>query len=268
MVYTWYVDRTGYENTFIYEIAKIEVSSDLLAEFNLDGGARGRVTAMALELELQSSMRSTNIMCVADSDLDFVVVTGPSCDYLLYTDYTCLEMYTCNKPTWHKAIGLGFGFTEEIVDKILENMLPIWHDIFLVRAAYTIYGWKWCFASVVEYCKLRGDAVSLNTDKFIERSLRDADHISDWSVFLQTIDELRRRTIDDPRKMIHKDDYLELIGWFLQRKRKWTGNVPGGSAIWSNLKTALDIDDLKQEDMFAKIDEFIIDGRQSVAPKR
>ena len=256
-IYQWYIDRLSYTNTFVYKIDNVVITKDLLARYDLNGGARDRVITLALELDRRFPERSGHIRCIADSDLDFIEDEGIASNHLLYTDYTCIEMYSCNTLIWTKAFGLGFGYSWADVSNLMETMIPVWDMTFLVRAAYTQLGWPWCFAPLAEFCRVKKKAVIFNDAKFIERSLRDAERIAQWAQLLGVIQELKTRNIDDPRKKIHKDDYLELLGWYLNKRSSWPGYERDGNGIWANLKSALEIENLAPEGLFCEIEEFL-----------
>ena len=213
--------------------------------------------ALALVLDRCSLEGSKRIRCIADSDFDFVMGSKIESNHLEYTDYTSIEMYSCNVPTWIETIGLGFGYSAIDVNNLITTMIPVWNAVFLVRATYTQLEWDWCFAPLADYCRVKMKSVVFDESKFIERSLRDAGHIAQWSEFCKIIEELKNQKIDDPRKSIHKDDYLELLGWYLYKRSRWDGYLAGGNGIWANLKSALEIEYLAKEPMFGIIDEFL-----------
>lgn len=260
LIYKWYVEELGFEDVFVYEINKVEISDDLLKKYEFTPGARQRIITLAFELDQRSDQPHHRIRCIADSDFDFIMEPAHESYYLMYTDYTSLEMYSCNQAVWTKTLELGFGYSTVDIMNMMSSMFPVWEIAFYARAVYTQLGWDWEFAKLGEYCRIMKKSVSFDDGKFIERSLRDAGRIAEWELFCEVVQELRKRTVDDPRKCTHKDDYLELLGWYLDRQGKWSGYVEGNNAIWKNLKPVLEIDNLRNEPMFGKIEEFVSEG--------
>ena len=73
--------------------------------------------------------------------------------------------------------------------------------------------------------------------------------------FYSTCEELKAVDLDDVRKSIHSEDYLELLGWYLHRRFNWGGYHAGRRSILANLTPALDASLLSRENLFSRLEE-------------
>ena len=79
--------------------------------------------------------------------------------------------------------------------------------------------------------KREGSAISFNETQFMERCLNANARMAQRNQFDLSCARLKSIQLDDERKGIHSDDYLELLGWYVHRRYSWNGYSAGKRSI-------------------------------------
>ena len=124
-----------------------------MKKHRLENGNRGRIISLGIELEERVPGGNLAVRCIADSDFDFVLRSRYEYPYVLYTDYTSLELYTFNLESLAQGSGLGFRFPVRNVHFILESCASVLSQIFVARAATKRLGWKVKLVSFTGSCE-------------------------------------------------------------------------------------------------------------------
>ena len=253
-IYGWYLRSTGHQNVSVYEIGSVEVTRQILDSHQLAPGNRGRVIALAIELDRQFPTILLHVRCIADSDFDFITASRRSADHLLYTDYTSVELYTYDRGILGKVLSLGFNLTESDVQTLFDSISSVVRELFVIRAANQVLGWGMSLIPTTRCCTVVGTTISFDRAEFIDRCLKSENKMSERDEFEATCNALRCVDLNDDKEGIHSDDYVELLGWYLHRKRSWPGYRRGGRSILPILRPALDAALLSRETLFSQLD--------------
>ena len=73
---------------------------------------------------------------------------------------------------------------------------------------------------------------------FVGRCLQSNGKTNEQESFESTCSELSAVQLDDDRKMIHSDDYFELVGWYLHHRFHWREYRRGERSILGVLTSA------------------------------
>ena len=253
-LYSWYVAMSGYRHVAVFDIESVEVPHEMVVSRGLESGNRSRIIALALELDDQCSPVLRYVRCIADSDFDFIFSSRNSANHLLYTDYTSVDLYTCDEDLLRRVLWLGFNLPETEIQSLFDSMFSILQDIFIIRAANQNLGWGLAIVPFTRCCQINGPIITFDRSNFIDRCLDSRAKRNDRAMFEDTCTDLRSVSLRDPRQGIHSDDYSELIGWYLQRRRGWRGYSSGQRSIMSHLTAALDARLLSREKLFVQLD--------------
>jgi len=131
----WFFKQAERKSVVVLEIDCINIAEDLIWKFQLQSNNRGRVIALSLELEHQLSSKPPYIWCVADTDFDFLLGANHKSKYLLYTDYTSLDIYFFSKDILDKVFNLGLRRLGFDSSGVLQNLVEVLKDVFCIRAA-------------------------------------------------------------------------------------------------------------------------------------
>jgi hypothetical protein len=98
------------EDVVVYEISTVEIPPETVLASGQPDGARGRIIHLALEFGKHFAQGSRAVTCVGDRDYDLVLGRRYKSDFLLFLDYSCVEMY---------------GFNGVVLDRLLNGIVPV-----------------------------------------------------------------------------------------------------------------------------------------------
>lgn len=241
------------------KIQDVNIPFAVLQKHGLSGKSeKNRVIALALELATKLSDGSKCVTCIADADFDYLLETLKDCDLLLYTDYTCLEMYTFTSEVLGEFLAIiinGFPFSAE---SIMSGIIPILVDLFLVRATNFDLNFEMEWLPIkgrrYEISKRRG-TIDFNVDSFVRDYLTKNNMYSEQKRFWKRFKELKEHVSGDCRKFINRDDYVELLGHYLYKVKQkglkmWKENPENLSKV---LLGYLEVNNLCKEQLFAAV---------------
>ncbi len=254
-IYLQYLNDLGHRDVTVFPIDSIEVSRHTVESYGLGEGNRNRVIALAIELDSRFSFELPRVRCIVDSDFDFILNSFTALKYLLYTDYTSVDIYTCEKSFFIDGPLLDLGLNDEDVDKIFSWLMPILKDLFVIRTANQLLGLGMSILWLTRCCSIVESGVDFDRPDFVGRCLQSNGKTNEQARFESTCTELGTIQLDDERKVIHSDDYLELVGWYLHHRYHWRGYRRGERSILGVLDSALNSEALSQHRLFARLSE-------------
>ena len=252
-IYSWYLKKVGYQGVAVFEIESVEIPHETLVSHGLGSGNRARVIALALEFDDQFPSGLRYARCIADSDFDFVFASRNYSNHVLYTDYTSVDLYTCEDELFRKVLCLGFNVSETEIRSLFDSMLSVLREVFIVRAANQKLDWGMRLVPFTKCCEISGSRVTFDRSDFINRCLDSSSRRDGRSMFEGLCEELQVVHLSDPRQGIHGDDYFELVGWYLKKCRGWSGYRRGERSIMGNLRAGLDDRLLACENLFLEL---------------
>jgi hypothetical protein len=256
--YGWFLNKVGAgRDAHCYDIGCVDIPSDVLAKYKLSPGCeKNRVIALALELAENLPKDSKKITCVVDADFDYLFGTFVNCELLLYTDYTCLEMYTLKSEVLTKFLAVGTSGFPISADKIIKEVTKILVDLFLVRATNISLdlGIEWLEIKGRRYVVDTEGKIHFDIESFVADYLVKNNLAHEQKKFWKRFKELKECVSGDIRKFIRGHDYVELLGVYLygvQRKlRKWKESPDN---LTGTLLGCLETIDLCKESLFRAI---------------
>lgn len=253
--YLPYLNDLGHRDVTVFPIDSIEVSRQIVESYGLGEGNRNRVTALAMELDLRFTPELPRVRCIVDSDFDFILNSFTASRHLLYTDCTSVDLYTFEKSIFIDGPLLDLGLTDEDVDKIFSWLIPILKDVFVIRTANQLLELGMSILLLTRCCSIVESGVDFDRYDFVGRCLQSNGKTNEQARFESTCSELDAIQLDDDRKVIHSDDYLELVGWYLHHRYRWQGYRRGERSILGVLESAINSEALSQHRLFARLSE-------------
>lgn len=121
----------------VIQIDSIDIPSSYLDSFGLQRGSnKNRVLALARILEARFGVaRASNVSCIVDADNDRILNTLKAVHYALYTDFTCMEMYTYDPKTLRKFFEFTCHLKRELVDEFIDLANRVLPAQFAARCA-------------------------------------------------------------------------------------------------------------------------------------
>ena len=251
----WFLRQKGQQDFVVYEIDTVDISAERLKELELSNNNRGRVIALALDMQSQLSALPPHLTCMADKDFDWLFGKEYNCDILLFTDYCSIELYFFNEIILDKFFSLAIGLSQIQAKEALDKLSKVLEDLFLIRATNEALGFnmEW-LKEFGNCCKLTGAEIELQSETFIYKYLNKNSKLSQKQLFTDKLQELRTNKIAERRCKIRGHDFIELLCWYIKHylaKNKRQFYDPEIVAV--NLLMCIDAEHLGQETMFQRL---------------
>lgn len=205
----------------VYDIEGVHISAETLAKHDLPEGKKGRVVALAYEL--QSEIRDVRqVTCIADRDADALLGKNHSSPLLMMTDWACQEMYFVNEAVISKFLTLVVRSVPLTAHELISNVLPIVQEMHLLRAANLSLKWGMQWLPIAKSCNLLDGRMGFDADGFVEKYLSKASRLGDKAVFLSEVERLRARLTSDALQHASKDDLFSVLAEYLPHYCKET----------------------------------------------
>ncbi|WP_375504190.1 hypothetical protein [uncultured Nostoc sp.] len=253
----WFLKEKQLQDFAVYEIDTVEIPAQLLFELGLKDNIRSRVIALALHIHDKLLETPLHITCIADKDFDWLFGKEYQCDLLLFTDYSCLEMYLFNEAVLDKSLRLGLRLSQPKASEILNQVSRVLEDLFLVRATNEALelNMRW-LEKFGDCCKFNrnNNQVQFDLKSFITKYLNSNGNRSQESRFITKLEELRAKELIEIRYKIHGHDFTELLCWYIRPYlRKEIRNSYNSEILAGNLLACIDAEKLAQEGLFQRL---------------
>jgi hypothetical protein len=118
----------------VLPIDDVELPSDILTRLGLTAGSnKSRLMALAILLDQRLGDKITNVTCLVDADTDRFLSKLRDSRRLVYTDFTCLEMYLLTHQTLRKFLSFVCKLHATKVDDFLKLAYSVLPAQFAVR---------------------------------------------------------------------------------------------------------------------------------------
>ncbi|WP_173046752.1 DUF4435 domain-containing protein [Nitrospira sp. KM1] len=249
----WVLHEVGIRDSFVYEIATVEVPSSLLSDLGVDNNNRGRVVALAHRIAHHLGSQNRQVTLVIDKDFDSLLGKSHNTDLLLVTDYSSMEMYFFNQ--WHIQKFLTLVLQEGSLDVpiLLSHITSILEYLFLLRFANYVRRLNLQWMSFERCCTYEtgGSEIHFDQEDFITRYLNKNSASANKNDILQTIEEYKSRLSSDARLNAHGHDYYALMEWISkQLKPRCFNNTQSFERAFTG---CLEVGRVKNEPLFQKL---------------
>jgi len=245
----WFLDQVGKYRTNVYDISTVEIPAEIVQSYGLENNDRDRVIALALELEASFGQESVQVTCIADSDFDLLLNNRRDCHLLLFTDYTCIEMYLFNEKCIEKFFSLCLRIFPSPANYVLNQFSNILQEIFLIRLANKLLELSLTRLTFERCCKLNKGQIFFDCDDYLTRYLNMNNALSRKEEFIRLVDSCRLKLSSDPRCQIHGHDFIKLLVWYLAKHRV-DSKLANSKFVERSLFGCIDIKQLTNEKLF------------------
>jgi hypothetical protein len=251
----WFFKNRGQQEVTIYEIDTVDISAQRLFEFGLSDSNRSRVIALALDIQDKLAEIPLYITCIADKDFDWLFGKEYQCDLLLFTDYSCLEMYLFNEVILDKFLLLSLAISQPTAKEVLKQLPKVLEELFLIRATNEALqlnmSWLKDFGNC---CKLQSNNIHFDSTEFITKYLNKNEKMPKKLEFMAKLQELRAKEISEIRYKIRGHDFTELLCWYIKPYlKKEIKNSYNPKILAGSLLACIDLEKLTQEGLFQRL---------------
>ncbi|NER36102.1 MAG: hypothetical protein F6J93_19305 [Oscillatoria sp. SIO1A7] len=250
----WFLREKGQRDFSIYEIDTVEIPAEKLQELGVSNNNKGRIIALAFELERRLSPLHLDLTCIADRDFDVLFDKEYECEFLLFTDYSSMEMYLWDESILNKFLTLGLGTSGVSAEGVLSKLAPVLEEVFLIRAANEALELKMEWLDFTKSCSSSKYEIVFKDDEFIDKYLNKNSQRANKQRFVEKIQQLRSVDIRETRSKIRGHDFINLLCWCMKKelsKKKRELDKPENMTGY--LWLAAGADRLAQEGLFRRL---------------
>jgi hypothetical protein len=202
----------------VYDIASVVVPADLVVSLGLRVGNKGRLIALAAELDRQSTRDLVeSVACLADRDVDELLGRLREYRLLIYTSALSLDSSLVSETAIGKFLLLVvLGFPQS-AGELMNQLLPILNERVLHRAAAEQLDLAVEPPAVSGSCVYASGSIVFDKNGCIDRHLTKASAVGRRSEFLVAVEERRNVVESDPERHVHADDLFDLLRFSVHR---------------------------------------------------
>ncbi len=243
--------RAGCTRATVYQIDTIDVPADTLRKYGLSDGNKGRVIALCLELEAQM-MPPEQVTGLVDRDFDNLLGLTYPCSLLLFTDYSCMEMYFFDLAQMERFCTRFLRKERELASQLLGMLSPVLQDLFFIRATNEDLklGLTWLDAD--DQCVARKDRLEFDTETFVQKYLSKGSLLLEKDRFVTRLDALWARADVEIRRQIHGHDFVRLLAKCLHPVMR-NASFSDPDVVERALPAWADYESVRQAPMFEKL---------------
>lgn len=255
----WYLRHRSGHAVSVMEVDAVDVPRSLVDAHGCDEGNRGRVLALAGELDknLVGSPRRCPTL-VYDADGDHLFARVRRLDILLPTDFACLEMYLFNEATFDKMMSLvlmGCGVSAQHALKTLSTvLLRLW----AIKATNHLLGLSMSWIGFDACCELSGESIQFNESEFIKRYLMNNSCLAEKDAFVTKMREVEAHFQDDARYQMNGHHFFSLSRWYFRHFAKEREVCSSEGAFERAFFGCLELEVLDQHPLFQQVAKRVV----------
>ena len=214
----WFLDETGIHNAVVYEISGFQVDEATVSKWAVENNNRGRAIALAHEMAEHVGDPAC-LACIVDADLDIVLKRKPACKIVLFTDYTCMEMYAFSSNVLGKYLKLNTRRFPKTGRMVLSEITPALERLFAIRVANSTLKWNLSAVSWERSCSITETGVKIDVADFVKRYLNKNGRTADLQRFMEEVSASEKKWTSDARNQVHGHDFVELLAWYIAQHK-------------------------------------------------
>lgn len=170
---------------------------------------------LAIALEEALGVQTRSLVCLADRDTDIYLGFSHECSYLLFTDYTCIEMYLLEPSVLDKFLQLYVRGLALKAEELIASLVTVLEELFLIRLTNQLLGLGLKHLSFEKACSYSNGAIEFRTEDYIYKYLNSNARLAEMKRFNDTMNDLRLMRRSEAREQVHGHDFLDLFCWYI-----------------------------------------------------
>lgn len=209
----WYLNQIGIKDPSIYEISDIDIDKNMICK-NYENNNRDRI--IVLIKCLNRTKLVGKYLGIIDRDILAYTRGLEDIENLIYTDFSCMEMYSYNDFTFKKINALGFSGV------ITNDIISFVNEVLLFTSSIRIYEKR--FKKNMEKIKLdkyisyKKSKLLFEKDKYSEAIINKNNLNKDKKKILKKWEEINiELNNDDIRQFSNGHDMISLVNIILKK---------------------------------------------------
>ena len=248
-VMSWFLRQHDCDDVVVYEIDTVEVPAELLQKYTLDEGEKGRVIAACRELASEGAT-VRQVIGIVDRDSDTLIGVVYDCNLLLFTDYSCMEMYCLNEAVLGKYFHFIVRNENYTPTAFIDMCGAVLKEAFLIRAVNhgKKYGLTWL--ELDGQCRIKKGQVEFDAATFVQKYLNKNAKLDVLADFNQHLEEYRAAAAGlELRHCANGHDFVCLLAKYINRAMR-NKNFADPDIVERQIISDLDYEKLAEEPMF------------------
>jgi hypothetical protein len=249
----WFFEQTGRSDVVVYPITIVSIPPVVLDAFSLDHSSN-RSKVICLALTLGESKAIPNVAaCVADRDTEHIVPRKYPTPFLLFTDYTSMEMYAFKPAILQKLLRIVAPNAGLLGEDVMQRLVALLELLFSIRLANQILGFGLGWISFDRVMKLKGDSIEFDDKEFLTRYLNTRGKGGSRRRLEEEVQQIRSMFDGDCRRQIRGHDFVDVLTWYLRKRSPRACRMLTAEAVRQVLYAQLTTEDLGKETLFRSL---------------
>ena len=253
-VVQWFLRDLGKETVAVRRIESIEIDEGELRFDGRDGGNRERVVFFAEQISLNLKVEG-RVLCIADRDYGNWIGGIPEIRYLVFTDYSCMELYVWNSAVLDKFLAVYCNRPDWSAEQFMEALRGPLQAMFAIRLAARSLDMRLSWIDRVICLEVEAWSLHFDVQEFVTRLLNKNSAFVRQQQLLECVEHYRSMFTEDPRDCIHSHDFSRLVEFLLRRKGVASVAI-NSSTVSRAMASCLTVSSLLNERLFRRIREF------------
>jgi hypothetical protein len=253
-IYRLFLEETGRDDVLVYPISAVAISDDCREEFGLGhldtDSRRTEVILLAVALQREIPAAANMVTCIADADTQHIRPYEYGSSFLVFTDYTSIEMYGFRADFITRFIRIGSPNINLRGEDVLTHISDVLEKLFSFRIANYTLGWGLKWISPDKECTLQRGGVTFNEVIYARKYLNTKGRSRQAAEFWEAVNELRSCFGENHRIQIRGHDFVDLLAWYLKKCSYRAFHTYSGESVRHSLLCQLRTDDLTPERLF------------------
>ena len=253
----WFLEQNGIENVVVYPIDSVDITEELSAACgvsHLDRNSnRTDVITLALLLQREVPAAAERITCMADADLHHCFPETYDSVFLVFTDYTSMEMYAFRSDLITKLLRVAAPSFPCSGEEVLTAMTGVLESLFGLRAANYRLKWGLKWIRLDKDLKFKDRAIEFDEASFVQKYLNTKGRTRYLEAFQNEVANVRASFGPDHRLQIRGHDFTELLTDYLRKAAYSSFKDLTENQLRNNLFSQLQIAGLISEPLFVKL---------------
>jgi len=200
----------------VYEIGAFEVDPRSVLTLGLEDNNRGRIITLARATEPGNQSQ----FFIADKDFDEALGITHRYKDLLFTDYSCIEMYGFEEEVVRTVLVAFINDLKRPIQAIMNEFGPILKILFIVRLINHTSRLGLKSVAWQKSCALNRGELEFDLDDYLSRYLGANKKLKQKSEIVEQIRLWQSRLDGDIRNYINGHDFVGLMNWYVGQVSK------------------------------------------------
>lgn len=168
---------------------------------------------------------SSNVKCLIDTDLDGILKAIESNDYLVQTDYCCMESYYYCEKILGRFIEVGIREFSFKADFILNEIAKVLRGLFMIRLIKLKFNFNCNLLKIENNLVINKDngKIEFNFEDYLSKFIIANGLTSHKSEILEFITEINERVDSEIKNTMNGHDFIEVLFLFVNKIKSSLG---------------------------------------------